>query len=59
MKKSTYLLVKHQVQNRKLEGLNFSFCKGISYKDGADAKRRISSFMMYVKESININSSIF
>ena len=52
--------MKHRVQNRHLEGLNFLFCKDIKLKMVADAKRRRSSFIMYVyvKESFSVNSSM-
>ena len=45
-------------RNRKLEGSNFSFCKDIKSKMLADAKRRRSSFIMYVQESLSVNSSM-
>ena len=46
--------------NKKLEGSNFSFYKDIKLKMVADAKRRRSSFIMYVyvKESFSVNSSM-
>ena len=36
------------------EGSNFSFCKDIKIKMVADGKRRRSSFIMYVKESLSV-----
>ena len=53
------LWVKRWAWNRKLEGLNFLFCKNIKLKMVADARRRRSSFIMYVKESVSVNSSMF
>ena len=51
--------MKHRVQNRHLEGLNFLFCKDIKLKMVADAKRRRSTFIVYVKESLSVYSSMF
>ena len=45
--------------NKKLEGSNFSFCKDIKLKMVADAKRRRSTFIVYVKESLSVYSSMF
>ena len=39
--------------------VKFLFCKNVKLKMVADAKRRRSSFIMYVKESVNVNSSVF
>ena len=51
-------MVKHRTWKRKLEGSNFLLCKDIKLKMPADAKRR-SSFIMYVKESLSVHSSMF
>ena len=52
-------MVKHRTWKRKLEGSNFLLCKDIKLKMPADAKRRRSSFIMYVKESLSVHSSMF
>ena len=60
MKKSTCLWVKRRACDRKLENSNLSFCEDISYKMVADAKKkRKSSFMMYIRKSFSVNSSMF
>ena len=52
-------MAKQRTWKRKLEGSNFLFCKDIKLKRPADAKRRRSSFIMYVKESLSVHSSMF
>ena len=52
--------MKRRACDRKLENSNLSFCEDISYKMVADAKKkRKSSFMMYIRKSFSVNSSMF
>ena len=53
------LRVKCHTRNRNLEGSNFLFWKGIKIKMVADAKKGRSSFIVYVKQSRSVSSSMF
>ena len=45
---------------QKTGRLKFLILQGYQGKDGSrDAKRRRSSFIMHVKESVSVNSSMF
>ena len=53
-----------QLKNLLIYGWNVApgtkhFCKDTKIEMVADAKRRRSGFIMYVKESLNVSSSMF